>query len=362
MRRATFLVLLILLSMPAFAQVSLIKKWEETDSTKRVALVIGNSDYQYGSNLKNPVNDADAMAKTLKDLGFEVILVKNANRKEMIAAIKNFGNKLTMDSVALVYYSGHNIQLGGQDYLLPIDFAAKTATATGEEGVSIGRIFTEFTERKSPANVLILDCCRNNPFWKTGSNGGGLEKLSAPRGTFIAYATAPGSVAGDSSDSGNGLYTTELLKQIIVPNVKIEDMFRVVREAVAERSNEKQIPWEESSLRGDLYLVKGGTSGEKTITDAGERVNLKARMKVTTTPENAVVKVDGVAVDKGTFALTLLDAEAKTVKLTVTAEGYEPDVRNVKLERGRPQNSRSGVGKVSRSYPHYGDCRDKRRL
>ena len=339
-------------SVPTFAQETPVldtkpqettaKKWEETASTRRVALVIGNGAYQYGPVLKNPVNDADAIAKMLLTLGFtenDIILVKDGDLKTMLKAVDTFGNKLTSDCIALVYYSGHGIALDGTNYLLPVDFRGQSRADAPFEAVAAGRILGRFEDSKSPINIVILDACRNNPFksFKDASKGG-LGKMDAPRGTLIAYATAPGSVADDNKAGANGLYTTELLKRLPTPGIRVEDMFKLVLEGVADASNEIQTPYVESSLRGNLYLVKQGPNGgdapEKQIKDNGEKVNLKARMQVTTTPEDAIVQIDGVTQGKGAFALTLVDGKAKTVRLTVTAEGYEPDVRDVKLEPG----------------------------
>ena len=303
-------------------------------SAHRIALVIGNGDYQYGGRLKNPVNDADAMAKTLKDLGFEVILCKEATSQQMVNAISEFGDKLTNDCIALAYYSGHGIQIDGVNYLLPVNFNAKKRSEVQFEAVSAARIMAQFEEKKSPVNIVILDACRNNPFKSfIRSNEGGLGKMNAPKGTLIAYATAPDSVADDNSDAPNGLYTTELLKQMVVPAIKVEDMFKRVLEGVASASEEKQLPWLEGSLRGNLYLARG-TGNEKIKEDTGQEVDLKARLKVNATPEGASVSVDGAAIKDGTFLMSLLDAEKKTVKVTVTAAGYEPKQKVVELERG----------------------------
>ena len=334
MRRAILFLLFVLTPVFAFAQFSAIvpftpvKKWSETGNTKRVALVIGNAAYVHCPKLKSSINDAEAVAKTLKDLGFKVILVKDATRQRMIEAIGQFGAKLTDDCVALAYYSGHGMQVDGVNYLLPVDFDGQTRSDVKFNGVDVNWILDRFDGKGSPINVLILDACRSNPFRSiTRVNENGLARMDAPRGTLIAYAAAPSSIVSESEEM-NGLYARELLKRMPVPGVKIESIFKQTLESVAERSGEMQQPWMESALQDDLFLVKGGKA---SIEDA---VKLKAHLKVITTPDAAVVKVESVPAPNGVFATPLLDAETKVIKVTVTADGYTPESRNATLKRG----------------------------
>lgn len=136
------------------------KRWVETSLTSRVALVIGNATYPYGGQLKNPVNDAVAVAKVLESLGFTVITVTDGTRREMLDAIDNFGDALNTNTVALCYYSGHGIQLNRTNYLLPVDFRGKSRADVEDEAVSMGRILGRLDDKGSPVNVVILDACR----------------------------------------------------------------------------------------------------------------------------------------------------------------------------------------------------------
>jgi len=131
---------------------------------KRIALVIGNSDYQFGGYLRNPVNDAYLMAKTLKDLDFYVIKRINGNQEQMRNAIKEFSLKLSNYNVALFYYAGHGLQVDGKNYLIPIDgkFDNKTEVRLG--AIEVNKIVDEFEQYKDNVNLLILDACRSNPF------------------------------------------------------------------------------------------------------------------------------------------------------------------------------------------------------
>lgn len=225
---------------------------------RRVALVIGNSAYP-GAPLKNPVNDARDMASALRKLGFDVIEKSNITQKEMNRAIAQFGEKLRADTVALFYYAGHGMQVKGKNYLLPIDAQIASEASARAETVDVDTVMDQLAV--SPMNIVILDACRNNPFErKFRSAGGGLAQMDAPRGSLIAYATAPGKVANDG-DGKNGLYTQELLKHIQTPGLPLEAVFKRVRNGVVQGSGEAQTPWEASSLTGDFYFLPG-TGGQ----------------------------------------------------------------------------------------------------
>ncbi|MCF8157304.1 MAG: SUMF1/EgtB/PvdO family nonheme iron enzyme [Rhodoferax sp.] len=219
---------------------------------KRIALVIGNSAYK-DSPLKNPVNDARDMAATLRKLGFDVIEKTDANQKDMNRAIAQFGEKLRSDTVALFFYAGHGIQVRGKNYIIPVDAQVTSEASVRVETVDVDSVMDQLAV--SPMNIVILDACRNNPFErKFRSVGGGLAQMDAPKGSLIAYATAPGKTAADGSGR-NGLYTQELLKSIQAPGLTLESVFKRVRNGVMAASGEAQTPWESSSLTGDFYFT-----------------------------------------------------------------------------------------------------------
>lgn len=218
---------------------------------KRVALVIGNSIYT-DAPLKNPVNDARDMAAALRKLGFEVIEKTNVTQKEMNRAIVQFGEKLRADTVALFFYAGHGIQVKGKNYLIPVDAQIQSEASIRAETVDVDGVLDQLTV--SSLNIVILDACRNNPFERRfRSIGGGLAQMDAPKGSLIAYATAPGKTAADG-DSRNGLYTQELLKHIQTPDLPLEAVFKRVRVGVMTASGEVQTPWETSSLTGEFFF------------------------------------------------------------------------------------------------------------
>lgn len=220
----------------------------------RVALVIGNARYS-GSPLKNPVNDARAMARSLRELGFDVIEKIDAGQKDINRAITQFRQKITSDSVALFYYAGHGMQVRGNNYLIPVDANISTEATIGTEAVNMDTVLQQLNEAGSRVNIVILDACRNNPYERRfRGTSGGLASMDAPKGTLIAYATAPGKVAMDGEGS-NGLYTSELLKALRKPGLQVEEVFKQVRIQVTQASGDSQTPWESSSLTGQFYFT-----------------------------------------------------------------------------------------------------------
>jgi formylglycine-generating enzyme required for sulfatase activity len=220
---------------------------------RRVALVIGNSAYK-NAPLSNPVNDATDIAYNLKKLGFKVALKTNATQRTMERAIRDFGKKLRKGGVGLFYFAGHGIQVKGSNYLVPIGAVLESEGDAKYEAVDAGLVLAKMDDAGNGLNIIILDACRNNPFARSfRSSETGLAKMDAPSGSILAYSTAPGSVAADGSGR-NGLYTSKLLKHMVTPNLKIEEVFKGVRIDVVSASGKKQTPWESSSLMGDFYF------------------------------------------------------------------------------------------------------------
>lgn len=222
---------------------------------KRTALVIGNGAYA-SSLLKNPVNDAQAVARALQELSFDVTLKENLDQKGMKKEIQAFGEKLQKGGVGLFYFAGHGVQVNGRNYLIPVGAAIEHEKQVEYEAVDMGAVLSEMDYARNRLNIVILDACRDNPFARSfRSASQGLASINAPSGTIIAYATAPGSVANDGPGE-NGVYTGELVKAVMQPGLKIEDVFKQVRSSVREATRGKQIPWESSSLEGDFYFQR----------------------------------------------------------------------------------------------------------
>jgi hypothetical protein len=244
---------------------------EQTKSSgkaSRVALVIGNGDYVAARKLANPVNDATDMVRALGGLGFEVISGTNLSLKEMTEKVRQFGDKLKSDgSVGLFYYAGHGVQVGGRNYLIPVEADIPREDEIDFNAFNVDLVLRKMGTANNGLNIVILDACRNNPFarsWSRGDTDGGLAQMTAPTGSFIAYATAPDRTASDGGER-NGLYTAELLKVLGEPNAKIEDIFKKVTIAVDRASNGQQIPWTSSSLRGEFYFNVGGVDYKGTF-------------------------------------------------------------------------------------------------
>jgi formylglycine-generating enzyme required for sulfatase activity len=220
---------------------------------QRTALVIGNSNYGQGQ-LRNPANDARAMGNTLKDLGFEVALKFNLNLRQMDEAVRAFGQKIKDGGIGLFYFAGHGVQVEGVNYLAPVGVQVQKEQDIKFEMLDIGKVTAEMEAAKNGLNILILDACRNNPFTRAfRSPNPGLAPINAPSGTYIAFATAPGTTASDG-EGDNGLYTQELLTNLKQPGLRLEDVFIRTRVSVKKKSNDLQVPWENGALEGVVIL------------------------------------------------------------------------------------------------------------
>lgn len=222
-------------------------------SENRVALVIGNGAYNE-SPLRNPVNDAKAMAEVLKEVNFDVNLLTDVTRRQMRDAIRKFGENLQKGGVGLFYFAGHGVQVNGKNYLIPVSAEIHDEDEVEDEAVNVGSVLRKMDRAKNRVNILILDACRSNPYERSfRSMNRGLAMIDAPRGTLIEYSTAPGMVADDGTES-NSPYTGELLNHIPLEGLEVERVFKGVRAAVIEKTQGRQVPWEASSLVGDFYF------------------------------------------------------------------------------------------------------------
>jgi tetratricopeptide (TPR) repeat protein len=228
---------------------------------KRLALVIGNSNYDVGE-LKNPVNDAKLIAKTLDSLGFDTMLATNLiDQRSLLTTIREFGNKRTEYDVGFVYYAGHGVQIEGENYLLPTKEVYESENDIEDFAVNVSKIMKYLTAMTNQVNILILDACRDNPFEKNWNatrsiKGKGLAKIPPPTGSLIAFSTDAGNTAADG-DSENSIYCMSLAKNMLLENTTLDQVFRNVRTDVLKDSNGEQRPIEYSQLTGEaFYLVK----------------------------------------------------------------------------------------------------------
>ncbi len=232
----------------------------------RLALIIGNTSYR-DAPLVNPANDAKAVGALFTQAGFTVDSRLDATRVDMMAAIERFGAAVKRSETKLVvfYYAGHGVQLDWRNYLLPVDAQVEKQEDLKQRCVDLNLLLGQFSAAKDKTFVIILDACRNNPFGNAyRPEHKGLSQFDAPVGSLLAYATAPGNVASDGAGQ-NGLYTEHLVRELGRRNTRIEDALKRVRLNVRLASHGEQIPWETTSLEGDVFIFN---EGQKKLSEA----------------------------------------------------------------------------------------------
>ena len=233
----------------------------------RVALVIGNSAYANAPALANPANDARAVAAALKEVGFTVVLGLDLDKPSFEKALRSFTRELAQADTGLLYYAGHGLQIGGQNYLVPID-----AELAIERDVDFEAIRMEFVlkqmelDREGRTNIIILDACRDNPLAKnlarsmgtrSAALAQGLAEVKTGVGTFIAYSTQPGNVALDGTGA-NSPFAGALAKRLLEPGQSLNSISIKVRNDVLAATGGRQVPWDHSALTGDFFFRVAG--------------------------------------------------------------------------------------------------------
>ena len=231
----------------------------------RVALVVGNSSYEFVPTLDNPINDARLMAETLQGLGFMLVgggAQLNLDKAGFDKAVQDFGTKLQGADVGLFYYAGHGVQVRGANYLVPINANPTREADVDFQMLDASLVLRQMEGSGTRLNLVILDACRNNPFGGRGlrASGGGLAQMQAPEGTLISYATQPGNVAQDGAD-GNSPYTKALAAAIQTPGLDIFQTFNAVGLQVKRATGGSQQPWVASSpIEGSFTFTPGQQS------------------------------------------------------------------------------------------------------
>jgi hypothetical protein len=227
----------------------------------RLALVIGESAYRTVTPLPNPANDARAMSNFLNDAGFEVTTADDLTRDEMNRMVGEFADAIAAkgpDTVALVFYAGHGLQIDGENYLVPVDVDPKREADIPLQAVRLNDVLNTLNAVPTRMRILLLDACRNDPFAAiTQTAGRGLAMVdtkSGGPGTFLSYSTSPGAEAEDGSGADSP-YTTALLSAAREPGVPIEEAFKRVRLAVNKATDGRQTPWDSSSLTDDFRFM-----------------------------------------------------------------------------------------------------------
>ncbi len=223
---------------------------------KVVALVIGNSNYIH-SPLANPKNDANDVSNKLEEMGYSVRRVIDADRKAMLKHFAGFREDAEKADVGFVYYAGHGVQVGGVNYILPIDFDLENGMASVQfDGISINQMLENFVPTET--KLAFFDACRDNPLSRSlaktrGGNNSGLAPMEAVSGTLISFSTKDGSVAQDGRGR-NSPYTKALLEHL-GDQVDISVMLRRIRQKVITETVGKQVPWDYGSLVGDELVI-----------------------------------------------------------------------------------------------------------
>ena len=328
------IVLLFTASLQATAQQTRGMGLSSASSEKRVALVIGNSRYE-SAPLRNPVNDANLVAATLREVGFDVISRTDVNLREMQLAVREFSRKIQNGSVGLFYYAGHGMQSGGRNFLIPISAQIEVEGDVVLEALDLNSVLEQMGMAQNRLNIVILDACRNNPFTRSFRSGAqGLAQVNAPAGTFIAYATAPGQTASDGKGQ-NGLYTQELIANLRAPGLPIEEVFKRVRVQVKQKSNGVQIPWDASSLEGSFSFV-GGTANAADAAPPPAPVTNQPPISIqpATPPVSTLTRSIGVSQEliESNFRSNLMDEVIKDGETFLAAQ---PDHARVNLRVGQ---------------------------
>ncbi|MFL6951750.1 MAG: caspase family protein [Xanthobacteraceae bacterium] len=277
----------------------------------RMALVIGNSNYATVMALPNPASDARAMAKFLNSAGFQVLQAPDLSQTEMRRTIGDFASMVAdkgPDTVALVFYAGHGLQVDGENYLVPVDAKIQREADVPLQAMRLADLMNALASVPSKTRIVILDACRNNPFSEINkTTGRGLAIVDAPTGSLVSYSTAPGTEAQDG-DGTNSPYTSALLNIGQKSDLPIEQMLKLVRLAVNDATNRQQIPWESSSLTSDFAFFPSGA--QVLMPNAGQP----------TTPATARTETRSV------------EAWQKELKSRNPREAYEIVIREDKVE------------------------------
>lgn len=241
-------------------------------ASERVALVIGNSAYKFAPELKNPRNDAEALATSLNRLGFRVIKGIDADRFTMRTLVRAFSSEMQGAKIALFYYAGHGLQLNGKNYLIPVDAKLESEVDLDFEAMDVNFVLRQM-ERDDRINIVLLDACRNNPLSEKLARsmgarsvylGRGLARIETGVGSLVAFSTQPGNVALDGKGP-HSPFARALIDNIEAPGVDIELLMRRVREEVIKVTDGRQVPWTNSSLVGDKVVLNTGFDKAKPV-------------------------------------------------------------------------------------------------
>ena len=333
-------------------------------TSRKFALVIAN--YKYDKNpLPNIDNDAALMGQVLREIGFNVTTVQNASRTVLRDAIRSFSAKLMSNPGALVviYYSGHGVQVDGQNYLVPVNNAGLLSEAdVKEDCLSLSYVLDSGKQTKAKSYIVIVDACRDNPFLgQKGDGGKGLTPLAASVDptTIVAFAASPGETASANPSGKYSLYTQELAKNLRSPGVSIQDVFTRTRASVRMLSKGKQRPREDNGLEETIILNGSLLKAPGPTTPPGNESKNLVELIITNAPDGAKISINGVPLQGARFTQVVMTATAK-VEVSALADGFMPFVKTIELTAGLPETisvtmvpipAKATVGQSLTKYP-----------
>ena len=231
----------------------------------RRALVIGNDNYQSVPRLLNAREDAQAMARSLSDMGFQVQLELDLRERNMRAALRQFKSRVEGGDEVIIFFAGHGVQLAGTNYLLPVDITGENEEQIRDESIQLQRILDDMTEKRAKFTLAMLDACRDNPFKGSGRSIGsrGLAPTNAATGQMVIFSAGTGQQAldklGPNDPEKNGLFTRVFLKEMQKPGISVDRILRNVRTEVvnlAKTVGHDQVPAIYDQVVGEYFLKR----------------------------------------------------------------------------------------------------------
>lgn len=280
-------------------------------AAKRVALLVGNADYQRSElSLRNPTNDVSSLGVALQRLGFSVREVRNASRVNMEDALALFQADAEGAEMAIFYYAGHGVQLSGDNHLIGVEFGGADLDALQRTSLRMSRVRRALETARPEIGILILDACRDNPFSESGLVEQGLVRTRGGAGLLVAYATDPGNVAFDGAGA-NSVFTGALLEHIDTPALDVRLMFGRVRQQVVLETRGEQLPWVEEAVLGEHYLstaAQSSPSDENSESDLALWRRAASRSDAAAYREYLAASPNGDFVDAAQSRIRLLEA------------------------------------------------------
>ena len=332
---------------------------------RRVALVIGNNDYQYAKKLDNAVADAQAFRRELEARGFQVVYRENANRRAMNGAMEEFVGKLSTDAIGLIYYSGHGVQINGANYLIPTDLSAKAASDFAYDAVDLTKLVDRVSQTQAKFALAVIDACRDNPFQGTGRDIGGSRGLVAPSGNasgvMVVYSAGANQKAldrlNDADRNPNGLFTREFLKAMRIPGLTVQEAVNQIKMSViaqAKSVGHVQTPAIYDQSVGTFVFTPGAPptpAPVQAVSNSAEATRLQAELAAARA-ETERVKSEAAKAELGRLKADQDRARAQKepVKQNVPVVAFVPPVPVNKVSVAS-QKSQQSSAVITDGYP-----------